>query len=137
MPLTKTRALMADLAGAMNLPGLPADDGGGWQIGIGEDVTVQLFGGDDATLLAVAPVGALAPQTPYATVVYLFQLNGINSEIAPFRIGLDPGGTLILWARLPIAEITGESLANALDAVSDQVAQIRRELAGEADADVA
>ena len=61
---------------------------------------------------------------------YLLRLNMFNSAIEPFRVGLDEGGGLILWARLTIADFTGETLANLVDALADRVADIRQQLYG-------
>lgn len=137
MPLTKTRALIADLASATGSGELQADDNGGFQLTIGGDVPVLLYGGDDATLLVVLPVCPLPPQPDYATVAYLLGLNTMQSAITPFQIGMDEGGGLILWARLPIAALDGEALAGVVDALADSVTEIRQELYPQADTEAA
>lgn len=130
MPLTQTRALIAALATAMQVPSLPPDNNGGIQLTIGENTNVLLYGGDDITLLAVAPLGPLPLPPGAAVTTYLLRLNMFNSAIEPFRVGLDEGGGLILWARLTIADFTGETLANLVDALADRVADIRQQLYG-------
>ena len=99
MPLTKTRALMADLAKELKLPGLPQDDTGGFELTIGDDTTVLIYGGDDETMLVISPIGPL-PDTPdYGLVSYLLRQNMFNSDVAPFQVAVDDGGGVILWAR--------------------------------------
>lgn len=131
MALTKTRVLMGELVAAMNLPGLPPDDNGGYQVTIGDDAQVMIFGSDDENLLVVAPIGPLPADIGYAETVYLLRLNMIDGEIAPFQVGLDESGNLLLWARIAIEQVSGESLASGLDAIADKVREIRNDLAGE------
>lgn len=131
MPLTKTRALMADLAAALNLPGLPQDDNGGFELTIGDDTTVLIYGGDDETMLVVAPIGPLPAEPGYGLVVYLLRQNMFDSDITPFQIAIDSGGNVILWGRLGIEEFTGETLAALIAALAETVSDLKEQVVGD------
>jgi Tir chaperone protein (CesT) family len=131
MPLTKTRALMAEMATAANLPGLPPSDDGGFEITIGEDTSVLIYGENDETLLVVAPVQKLPPAPGYALTAWLLSQNMINSGLEPFRIALDAGSTLVLWGRLALGDLTGERLAGLLGPLSERVKDVRDAVAEE------
>ena len=66
----------------------------------------------------------LNDQTMYPTTSSLH-----DSPLAPFRIGCDKAGTLVVWGRMPIDGLTGEQLAGLIDAVTTEVALIREETA--------
>lgn len=132
--LERTRALIADLAQALGLPDLPPDNSGGVQVTIGEDTDVFLYGGDDVTVLIVAPVAALPREAEYGLTLYLLRANMFDAPTHPFRIAADEAGALVFWARLPIAEFDGASLAVLLGRVAEQVTAIRAEVEGPQDA---
>lgn len=135
MPLTKTRSLIADLALVLELPGLPPDDAGGYRLSIGDDTTVLIYGQNDETLLVVAPLGPLPAEVGYGVTLYLLRMNMFNADIAPFRVAVDDGGGLILWASVPVEALTGDALAGLLGALAERVEEIRREVFEEDDED--
>lgn len=127
--LERTRALMEATAAAIGLPGLPADDTGGYHLKIGAETDIFIYGGDDETILIVAPIGPLPRATDYALVVYLLQRNRFDADTAPFQIAADEVGTLIFWGRLRIADLDGALLAAVLDRVAQRVREIAAEVA--------
>lgn len=129
--LEKTKALIGEFAAALGLGALPPDDDGGYQVTVGEDTDVMIYGGDDETVLVVAPITQLPRNPEYGTVVYLLRNNMFNSPIMPFQVAVDDEGGLILWARLRIAELNGKSLASVVKGLAEQVEEMRGEL-GEA-----
>ena len=129
MPQAKTRALMADLAAVLRLPGMPPDDDNGYRLTIGADVTVLLYGEADTTLLAIAPLGPLPPGAGYGLTAYLLGRNMFNGDLTPFQVALDGGGGVILWGRLALAGLDGQRLAGVLNILSDRAAEIGAELA--------
>jgi hypothetical protein len=129
--LDRTRALIADLAAAVGLPSLPADAAGGYHLTIGAGADVYVYGGDDETILVVAPVGPLPVHPEYGLAVWLLRKNLYDSDWAPFQIAVDDAGVLIFWGRLAIADLTGATLATVLDRVAALVGEIRVEVGGE------
>ena len=57
-----------------------------------------------------------------------------DSPLAPFRIGCDKTGTLVVWGRMPMEGLSGEQLAGLIDAVTAEAALIREETATDASA---
>lgn len=131
--LVRTRALIADLATAIGLPSLPPDDSGGFHLTIGKATDIFIYGGDDVTILIVAPVAPLPLEPEYGLVVYLLRNNLFDSDVAPFQIAVDDGGALIFWGRMTIADFNGASLAALIDRVATRVEEIRDEVAGDSD----
>jgi Tir chaperone protein (CesT) family len=127
--LTRTRALMADLAAALGLPALPQDDTGGFRLTVGEGTEILLYGGDDESLLIIAPIAPLPTEPSYGLVVYLLRSNLFDSDVAPFQIAVDDGGALIFWGRVRIAEMTGAALASLIDRVAERATLIAGEVA--------
>jgi len=130
--LHRTAALIAELASAIGLPALPPGDDGGYQLTVGEGTDVLIYGGDDETILVVAPVMALPLQPDYGLMLYLLGINMFDSPLLPFHVAVDDGGGLILWSRLPIDRLDGSSLASVMNGLALQVEAMRMELLGEA-----
>ena len=120
---------MADLAAALGLPTLPQDDTGGFRLTVGEKTEVLLYGGDDESLLIIAPIAPLPMEPSYGLVVYLLRSNLFDSDVAPFQIAVDDGGSLIFWGRIRIAEMTGAALASLIDRLAERVTLIAGEVA--------
>lgn len=123
--LEQTRALYADLAAALQVAELPTDDNGAVQLTIGEDTSVALFAEFDRTLLIVVPMAPLPEQIDYARAFWLLRQNLYTSDIAPFTLACDADGTLVLWGRIPLSDLTGTSLAALIDAVAAEARRIR------------
>lgn len=132
MPQTKTRMLMADLATALKLPALPPDDNNGYQLTIGGETTVFIYGEADERLLIVAPVGKLPPGIGFGLALYLLGRNMFNADLTPFQVATDAGGGVVLWGRLGMGEVSGQSLVGVLGVLADRAAEIRGELAAAA-----
>lgn len=124
-----TKALYADLARALGVAKIPADERGVVQLTIGEDASVVLAPEDAGTLTLLSPVGKLPLQIDTATVLWLLRRNFHDSPTAPFRIGADAAGTVVLWGHIPTQQMTGERLAGLIDSVAQEVALIRDEIA--------
>ena len=52
-----------------------------------------------------------------------------DSPLAPFRIGCDHGGSLVVWGRMPMEGLTGQQLLGLLDAVAAEAVLVREEIA--------
>ncbi|HEY6431980.1 MAG TPA: type III secretion system chaperone [Acetobacteraceae bacterium] len=130
--LEKTKALIGDFAAALGLETLPPDDDGGYQVTVGDDTDVMLYGGDDETVLVVAPIAPLPRNPEYGTVMYLLRNNLFDSSIMPFQVAADDEGGLVLWARLAIADLTGDSLASIVKGLAEEVEEMRGVLDEEA-----
>ena len=130
--LTRTSALMTELAAAIGLPTLPRDDTGGFRLTVGADIEILIYGGDDETVLIVAPVAPLPMEPSYGLVLYLLRSNLFDSDVAPFQIAADDGGALVFWGRVRIAEMTGAALAALIDRVAARTTLIRGEVTGAA-----
>ena len=131
MALDRTNALMAELAKALGIAGLPPGDGS-WQLSVGDDADVFIQGGDDATILVVVPIAALPRELEYGLITYLLRRNMYDSPTAPFQVAVDDAGSLLFWGRLPTAELDGASLAAVIDGVAAAAAEMRPELLGTA-----
>ncbi len=128
----RTRALMQALADTLGIETIPASVDGGARLtaghGTGDVSEVLIYGGDEETILLVAPVGPLPRGLTHATMLYLFRSNLFSSSCAPFQIAADEFGTLVLWGRLWIADLDGASLAGLVDAVAGKVGELRQAL---------
>ncbi len=129
--LPHTRALIAELATAIGLAALPPDDSGGFHLMIGSTADIYLYGGDDATILIVAPIGPLPEAPEYGLVTYLLRSNLFDSDVAPFQVAVDDGGVLTFWGRVRIADVDGAALAGLVERVATRVGEIRAEIGGE------
>src|SRR5262245_21676341 len=110
MVTPETRALFAALAQELKLPALEPDAAGGVQLSVGDDSTVLVFGQSDGFVLIAAPAVALPKEPDYATMAWLLHRNFYDSDLAPFRVAADAGGTLVLWGRVPVEGLTGAAL---------------------------
>ncbi len=126
----KTRAQYVALAKELGLPGLEPDAAGGVKLSVGDDATVFVFGQSDGFVLIVAPAVALPREPDYAAVLWLLRRNFYDSDLAPFRIAADAGGTLVLWGRVPVDGLTGPALAGLVDAIATEGRRIRDEVEG-------
>jgi len=126
-PAAKT--LFAQLAKALGVAEVPADANGIVHLDVGDDGHVVVIPEDAYTLMLMAPVGALPDGADRGTLLWLMRRNFHDSPLAPFRIGCDRNGTLVVWGRMPIDGLTGEQLAGLIDAVSAEAALIREETA--------
>ena len=126
----QTRELFADLARELGLPGLEPDASGGVQLTVGDDTSVLVFGQSDGFVLLAAPAVALPREPDYATMLWLLHRNFYDSDLLPFRISADAGGTLVLWGRVPLDGLTGAALAGLVDAVGTEARRIREEVEG-------
>jgi Tir chaperone protein (CesT) family len=124
----RTQALYAALAKTLGVPTLPADENGGIQLTVGENTTVTLFAEDEFTLMLVSPVVALSKKVDYGTALWLLRRNFYDSPIAPFRVSCDTAGSIIVWGRVPVEGMTGESLASLIDALAAEADLIRTEV---------
>jgi hypothetical protein len=118
--LERARALFADLAAALGIDALPADNNGGVQLTIGEDTHVALF---------AVPLGPLPPAAGYTLAFWLLRQNLYTSDLAPFTLACDEAGTLLLWGRVPLPELTGATLATLVDAVAAEARRIQGDIA--------
>jgi hypothetical protein len=123
-----TKALFDGLAKALGVDMLSADANGGVQLSVGDDSTVILFGEDDANLLVISPAMELPKQIDFGRTLWLLRRNFYDSLINPFRVSCDAAGSVVLWARLPIAGLTGEALATLIDALAEEADNIREEI---------
>jgi hypothetical protein len=124
----QTQSLYAALAKTLGVGALPADDNGGVQLSIGNNSTVTMFAEDERTLMLVSPVMPLPKKLDYGTTLWLFRRNFYDSPIAPFRVSCDTAGSIVVWGRVPVEGMTGESLAGLLDALAAEADFIRAEV---------
>ena len=123
------RTLYDQLAKALGVAEVPADANGIVHLAVGDDGRVVIVPEDAHTLMLMAPVGALPDGTDRGTLLWLMRRNFHDSPLAPFRVGCDRNGTLVVWGRMPIDGLTGEQLAGLIDAVTAEAALIREETA--------
>jgi hypothetical protein len=121
-------ALLASLAEVTGAGTPPAGADGGVQFTVGNDTNIVLFGEDPDTLLLAAPVAELPKTADYGVALWLSRQNFYDSPIAPFRLGCDQAGTLVLWGRMPVEGMTGEQLAKVLDSMATEADRIREEV---------
>lgn len=128
------QALYTQLAAALRVERIPADAQGIAELEVGDDGRVVVVPEDAHTLMLLSPVARLPATLDPGTLLWLMRRNFHDSPLAPFRIGCDSAGSLVVWGRLPIDGLSGEQLAGLLDAVAAEAALIREEIAREADA---
>lgn len=129
------QALYAQLGKALGVETVPADAQGIVQLDVGDDGRVVLVPEDAYTMMLMSPVAALPPAIDRGTLLWLMRRNFHDSPLAPFRVGCDAAGNLVVWGRLPIDGMSGEQLAGLLDAVAAEAALIREEIATDESAD--
>ena len=125
----KTQELYNQLAKSLGVESIPADAQGIVQLEVGDDGRVVLVPEDAYTLMVMSPVAALPPSMDRGTLLWLMRRNFHDSPVAPFRIGCDKAGNLVVWGRIPIEGLTGQQLAALLDAVAAEAGLIREEVA--------
>jgi hypothetical protein len=121
--------LLDDLAKALGVGKLPLDENGGVQLTIGDSSTAILFVENAGTLFIVSPVAELPKQLDYGTALWLLRRNFYDSPIAPFQVSCDTAGNVVLWGRLPVEDLNGTQLASLLQALGEEAALIRDEIA--------
>ena len=126
-PAAKT--LFEQLAKALGVAEVPADANGIAHLNVGDDGRAVIVPEDAHTLMLMAPVGPLPDGADRCTLLWLMRRNFHDSPLAPFRVGCDKAGTLVVWGRMPIDGLTGEQLAGLIDAVTAEAALIREETA--------
>lgn len=124
----RTEALYKDLAKALGVDSLPADQNGGVQLTVGDHSSIVLFAEDEFTVLMVSPVTTLPKGINYGTMLWLLRRNFYDSPIAPFRVSCDKAGSIVLWGRVPVDGMTGEQLAKLIDALAAEGDLIREEV---------
>ena len=122
------QALYAQLAKALGVPTVPADAQGIVQLNVGDDARVVLVPEDAYTLMLLSPVAALPKSIDRGTLLWLMRRNFHDSPLAPFRIGCDSAGGVVVWGRLPIEGMTGAQLAGLIDALATEATLIRAEI---------
>ena len=122
------QALYAQLAKALGVEAIPADARGIVQLDVGDEGRVVLVPEDAHTLMLLSPVAALPATLDQGTLLWLMRRNFHDSPLAPFRIGCDKAGNVVVWGRVPIDGLSGEQLAGLLDAVAAEAALIREEI---------
>jgi hypothetical protein len=127
--LELVRALFAELAIELGVEELPVDNNGAVQLTVGEDTTVALFAQVDRTLLVVLPLGPLPADIGYTLAFWLLRQNLYVSDLAPFTLACDEAGTLVLWGRVPLTDLTGASLAALIDALAAEARRIQEDIA--------
>lgn len=123
------QALYAQLAKALGVETIPADAQGIVQLDVGDEGRVVLVPEDAFTMMLLSPVAALPATMDQGTLLWLMRRNFHDSPLAPFRVGCDSAGNLVVWGRMPIDGMSGEQLAGMLDAVASEAALIREEIA--------
>ena len=129
------KALYTQLAKALGVAEVPADANGIVHLTVGEDGRIVLVSEDAYTLMLMAPVGELPDGADRGTLLWLMRRNFHDSPLAPFRIGCDKAGTLVVWGRMPMEGLSGEQLAGLIEAVTAEAALIREEVATDEGAD--
>ena len=123
------QALYAQLAKALGVDSIPADARGIVQLDVGDEGRVVLVPEDAYTLMLMSPVAKLPATVDQGTLLWLMRRNFHDSPLAPFRIGCDYAGSLVVWGRMPMDGLTGEQLVGLLDAVAAEATLIREEIA--------
>jgi len=123
------QALYAQLAKTLGVDAIPTDAQGIVQLNVGDEGRVVIVPEDAHTLMLLSPVAPLPKSLDHGTTLWLMRRNFHDSPLAPFRIGCDSAGSLVVWGRMPIDGLSGEQLAGLLDAVAAEAALIRDEIA--------
>jgi hypothetical protein len=71
----------------------------------------------------------LLKKIDYGATLWLLRRNFYDSPIAPFRVSCDTAGSIVVWGRVPIEGMTGETLAGLIDALAAEADLIREEVA--------
>jgi hypothetical protein len=123
------QALYGQLAQHLGVDAIPADPHGIVQMNVGDDGRVVVVPEDAYTLMLLAPVAPLPASLDKGTLLWLMRRNFHDSPLAPFRVGCDSAGSLVVWGRMPIDGLSGAQLAGLLDALAAEAALIRDEIA--------
>lgn len=91
------QALYAQLAKALGVESIPADAQGIVQLDVGDEGRVVLVPEDAHTLMLLSPVAPLPATLDKGTLLWLMRRNFHDSPLAPFRIGCDKAGNVVVW----------------------------------------
>lgn len=100
-----------------------------YKLTIGENTNVALFAELDQSVLIVVPLGPLPPSIGYGLAFWLLRQSLYTSDLAPFTLACDEAGTLLLWGRVPLSELSGATLASLVDAVAAEARRIQEDIA--------
>ena len=122
-------ALYADLGRAIGGAALQPDAAGTLTLDVGDDASVSIFAESALAVMLAAPALPLPLATDYGRALWLLRRNFHDSPIAPFHLGCDAAGMLVVWGRVPVEGLTGSGLMELARALADEVARIRAEVA--------
>lgn len=123
-----TKALYAELAAILGLDELTPNADGGVQLNVGDESVVLLFAEDAETLMVVSPVVDLPIGIDHGQALWLLRRNFYDSPLDPFRVSCDVDGQVVIWGRVPVEAMSGESLAELIDALGQEGEMIREQL---------
>lgn len=120
--------IFSQLAKSLGLNELVPDSNGGVELTVADRTKVCIFQVDEGFLLIVAPIAALPTKPEFGLMAWLLKLNFHSSELLPFVIAADHNANLVLWGKVPIERLTGDSLAGLIEALDSKVFEIRNEI---------
>ena len=126
-----TEVLFSELASTLGVDELFRDSSGAIKYESSDGLVVNVYSEGTDTVCFVSPVIELTPELGFGELLFLMRKNFIDSGLLPFRLGADAGGVLLLWGRLPAAELDGERLHGVLEALVAIARELRTELGGE------
>ncbi len=129
------QALYTQLAKALGVESVPADARGIVQLDVGDEGRIVIVPEDAYTLMLMSPVARLPATMDEGTLLWLMRRNFHDSPLAPFRIGCDSAGSLVVWGRMPMDGLTGEQLVGLIDAIGAEATLIREEIATDENAE--
>lgn len=124
----RTQVLYDELAKALGVAALPANQDGSIQLSVGDNSSIVMFAEDEFSLMLASPVTALPKQADYGTALWLLRRNFYDSPIAPFRVSCDVAGNIVVWGRVPVDGMTGQQLSSLIDALGAEADFIREEV---------
>ncbi len=123
-----SKRLFDQYAEMLGLASLPVEPSGFVQLAVGDSATVLLYPESEESLLVVTPVAGLPRKLEYGLVRWMLERNFYDSKLAPFRLACDGSGSIVVWGRVPVEELSAEGLAQLINAVVDESEIIREEL---------
>lgn len=135
--LEKTNALYAELAKELAVKELKPNSDGGVQLSVGKNLNVYLYGDRDEALLVVMLIAPL-PQTPsHALTAWLLRKNLYDSQLLPFVIATDLDANVVVWGRVPLAQLDGSKLKTMLGKLGVEGEKLHKEIQTDLDVEAA
>ncbi len=124
----KFQNLFNELAQAIQSEPLKLDENGHLKLIVDELNEIFLIPDKKDQLTVMLGVMPLPTNLDYGCYLWLLRKNFHDSSLAPLCVSCDLNGSIVIWGKIPISELTGHSLAGILSLLAEEANVMREEL---------